>query len=123
MKNAYDEAISRTYKPVDTKYLHLLKLDVDQLEINCSASSIFLSLDILIPRIFLLSSPIATQSHINSEPIFIKVSSMMNSSIFFFLSNIFLGLYFCIQFQTDTWFLFINGDKCCDTFLSDRPEK
>jgi hypothetical protein len=28
-EDAYDEAISRTYKPVDTKYLHLLKLDVD----------------------------------------------------------------------------------------------
>jgi hypothetical protein len=29
MKNEYDGAISRTYKPVDTKYLHLWKLDVD----------------------------------------------------------------------------------------------
>jgi hypothetical protein len=28
MKKGYDEAISRTYKPVDTKYLHLWKLDV-----------------------------------------------------------------------------------------------
>ena len=37
------------------------------LEINSSARSIFLSLDILIPRISLLSSPIATQSYINSE--------------------------------------------------------
>lgn len=41
------------------------------LETNCSASGIFLSLDILIPRISFLSSSITTQTHINSEPIFL----------------------------------------------------
>jgi len=50
----------------------------------------FLSFDMVIPTIILLSSSITThQIQTNSEPTFIKVSSMMNSLIFFLIDAIF----------------------------------
>ncbi|MDQ6723459.1 MAG: hypothetical protein M3Z01_04250, partial [Thermoproteota archaeon] len=59
-------------------------------EINRSAMNIFLSLNMVIPMISLLSNSIATpHNQINSEPTLIKVSSMINSSIFLFFLYIF----------------------------------
>jgi hypothetical protein len=49
-----DVAVSRTCKPVDTMYFHLLKQDVYSLylftrfDIKCFATNIFLSIDVLI---------------------------------------------------------------------------
>ena len=59
------------------------------LDNNRSATNMFLSFDMVIPTILLLSSSITTQSQTNSEPTFIKVSSMMNSLIFFLIDDIF----------------------------------
>ena len=73
-----------------------------------SAINMFLSLEIDSARICLFSGSMATQIQIYSEPILIKVSSTIYSRIFFFLSWIFRGLYFWIQFQMETWFLLNN---------------
>jgi len=102
-----------------------------KLEINRSAKSIFLSLEILIPRISLLSSSIATQSHINSEPIFINVSSMMmiNSSNFLFPSFQISFWVYSFLYPIPDWLihmisLFIKqDDSLLDVFLNQRPEK
>ena len=51
------------------------------LERKRSATNIFRSLDMLIPRIFLVSHSIATQSQMYSEPTLIWVSSIINSDI------------------------------------------
>jgi len=75
-------------------------------------------------RIALLDDSIAThQSQMNSEPTLIKVSSMINSAILFFLEIIFFGLYFCIQFHIETWFRLIKQDDLSDVLLKDNPEK
>jgi hypothetical protein len=58
---------------------------------NRSATNIFRSFDILSERISLSFGSLTTQSHINSEPVFTTVLSMIHSLIFF--SN-FFGLYF-----------------------------
>jgi hypothetical protein len=85
----------------------------------------FLSLDMLIERISLLAgSSIATQSHINSEPILSSDSSTTNFSILFFLEANFLGLYFCIQFQIETWFRLIkHDDSLSEAIIKESPEK
>ena len=46
-----------------------------------------------------------------------------NSCILLRFWNIFFGLYFWIQFQTDTWFRFIIRDKCCDVLRRERPDE
>jgi hypothetical protein len=77
----------------------------------------FLSLDmlLLIARISLSAGSIAThQSHTNSEPILSGVSSTTDSPTIFFLEESLFGLYFCIQFQMETWFR--SFDKCEDSF-------
>jgi hypothetical protein len=79
-------------------------------------------MDMLIERISLLAGSIATQSHINSEPILSRVSSTTNSSTLFFLEDNFLGLYFCIQFQMETWFRLIkHDDSLSDDLLRESP--
>jgi hypothetical protein len=85
----------------------------------------FLSIEIRIPRIILSIGSIAIYSHTNSLRTLSNIPSIINSDNTFFLfwDIILLGLYRWIQFQIETWFLLINGDKCCDAFRSDRPEK
>jgi len=65
-------------------------------KINCSAMSRFCSFDMPNPSIPLLSGSRATPHNqiYSEEPALIKVSSVINSSIFFLFDNIFLGLYF-----------------------------
>ena len=86
----------------------------------------FRSFDMSNPRITLFNGSIATQqSQMNSEPSLIKVLSMINSAILFLLEIIFLGLYFCIQCQIDTWLIFIifKKDNALAAFLNDNPRK
>src|SRR4051794_18074248 len=83
----------------------------------------FLSFEMSNPSILLFHGSIATQSQMNSEPTLIVVSSMINSAIFFLLEIIFFGLYFCIQFQIETWFRLIKQDNLSDVLLKDNPEK
>src|SRR6187455_2349751 len=71
-------------------------------DINLSATNMFLSLEIDSARISLLLASIATHNHMYSEPTLSNVSSTMNSKILLLLVNIFLGWYFCIQFQMVT---------------------
>ena len=90
---------------------------------NLSATNMFLYLDMVSARICLFSGSIATQIQMYSEPILIKVSSTIYSRIFLFLSCIFKGLYFWIQFQIETWFLLYICDNLSEAFLKDKPEK
>jgi len=85
----------------------------------------FLSLDMLIERISLLTASIAPhQSHTNSEPTLSNVSSTTNPSTFLFLEDNFFGLYFCIQFQMETWFRLIKHDNnISEALLKESPEK
>ena len=86
-----DVAVSRTCKPVDTMYFHLLKQDVYSLylftrfDIKCFATNIFLSIDVLIWRISRLSFSMAIHYQTYSEPTLILVSSTINSKILVFL--------------------------------------
>ena len=70
--------------------------------IRSATTNIFRSFDMRNERICLFFGSITIQSHINSEPAFIIVSSITYSLIFLFLKY-FNGLYFCShQFQIDT---------------------
>ena len=93
------------------------------LEMNLSATNMFLSLDMDNERICLFFGSIATQSHMCSEPTLISVSSIMYPVILFLFVETFWGWYFWIQFQMETWFRLKIRDNLSDALLSDRPEK
>ncbi len=82
---------------------------------NLSATTnMFLSLDMLCARISLSSDSIAIHhNQMYSDPIFIMVSSIINSEILFLLDNISWGLYFWFHFHMETWLLLlmIYGEK------------
>ena len=68
---------------------------------------------------------IITQSHIVSEePAFMAVSSIIYLLIFLLL-RYFQVLYFCIQFQIETWLIFaiFKNDNALAVFLNDNPKK
>jgi hypothetical protein len=94
--------------------------------IRSATTNIFRSFDMRNERIYLFFGSITIQSHINSGPDFITVSSMTYSLIFLFLKY-FNGLYFCShQFQIDTrWLISIifKKDNDLDVFLKDNPRK
>jgi hypothetical protein len=47
-----------------------------------------------------------------------------NPSTFLFLEDNFLGLYFCIQFQMETWFGLIKHDESLsEALLNESPAK
>ena len=73
-----------------------------------SATNIFLSFEMLIPRISLFLGSIATHNQMYSEPALMIISSRTYSSMFFFFDHILWGLYFWIQFQIETWFRLIK---------------
>ena len=54
---------------------------------RCSGANMFRSFDMPIPMNSLLSRSMATQSHIDSEPILITVSSITCSETFFFFDD------------------------------------
>ena len=75
---------------------------------SATTTNIFRSLDIRKEESFSLSfGAIIIQRQRYSNPTFIVVSSIIYSWIFFFFffEYSLCGLYFCIQFQIDTWFL------------------
>jgi hypothetical protein len=82
-----------------------------------------LSKEILIPRISLSVGSMAIHNHTYWLPTLSSVSSIINSDTFLLFWSIFFGLKCWIQFHTETWFLFINGNRCSDAFLSESPEK
>ena len=88
-----------------------------------SATNIFLSFEMLIPRISLFLGSIATHNQMYSEPALMIVSSRTYSSMFFFFDDILWGLYFWIQFQIETWFHLIKQASLSEVLLNDRPEK
>ena len=94
-------------------------------EINLSAISMFLSLDIDSARICLFSGSIAAHNQEYSEPTLSNVSSMRYSDIFVLLVETFRGLYLWIQFQIATWLLLIicKKDNALAVFLSDKQAK
>ena len=79
-----------------------------------SATNIFLSFEMLIPRISLFLGSIATHNQMYSEPALMIVSSRTYSSMFFFFDDILWGLYFWIQFQIDR--NVISSDKTSKPF-------
>src|SRR6476659_5297191 len=83
------------------------------------------SIEISTAWIYLSFGSITTQSHISSEPAFIAVSSTMNSMILLFLQYFFVGLYFCNQFQIETWLILTKSkkDNALAVFLNDNPKK
>ena len=101
MMNGCDDLVSRTDRqacgyqvPPSVDIIECLPYPFVNDEIKRSAMSIFRSFDTLIPRISLDSGSIATQIHMYLEPIFIIVSSMINSVVRFLFLLILLGLYF-----------------------------
>ncbi len=78
------------------------------LEINRSAMNIFCSVDMRVARISLLLDSIAIHTQMYSGPTLITASSITYSEILFFFDGILWGWYFWIQFQIDTWFLWIK---------------
>jgi len=94
MENEHDVPVSKTYRLADTKYHRLLKLNVfpysfTTLDRKCSATNMFCSFDMLIPRISLFSGSIATHTQIYSDSTLLIVSSITYSEIFFFFEDIF----------------------------------
>jgi hypothetical protein len=93
-------------------------------DMNLSATSMFLSLEIDNARISLLFATIATHhNHMYSEPTLSIVSSTMNSENLILLVDIFLGWYFWIQLQMVTWFLLMKQNSLCNILLKYKPEK
>jgi hypothetical protein len=115
MENGYGEQVLEICMLVDTMFYHLLKQDVHHILLKSEIKNVWLqpysSFDINIERIS-FGSIIATQNHINSTPIFMAVSSIIYSSIFFFylffckinvlihIFHIFLLFPFCKYHQT-----------------------
>jgi len=89
MENVDDDLVSETDMLEDTRFHHRLKqclpYSFKRFAGKRSATNIFLSFDMDIDRISLSFDSIAIQSHINSDPTFICVSSTINSSTFVFL--------------------------------------
>ena len=91
-----------------------------------SATNMFLSFEIDSARISLLFGSMVIHNQMYSDPTLISVSSTMNSTIFFFLEDIFFGWYFWTQFYflaNKTWFRRIKHDSLSETRLKDSPEK
>ena len=126
-ENGYGVSVLGIYKPLDTRFHRQSKLDVfHSLTISdrkCSATNMFLSFEMVSARICLFSGSMVIHNQMYSDPTLISVSSTMNSTIFFFLEDIFFGWYFWTQFQIETWFRRIKHDSLSETRLKDSPEK
>ncbi len=86
----------------------------------------FLPLDMIILRISLSFDLITTHhNQTYSELTLIIVSSMIYSEILFLFDDIFLGLYFYIHIQIETWLLLtiFKKDNALATFLADNQRK
>ncbi len=99
MENEYDAVVLKNlhacgyHEPpsVETGWEPYFSTTFDR---NFSATSLLLSLDMVIERISLSLGSIITHNQKYSEPTFIKVSSIKYSSIFFLRYDNFFGLYF-----------------------------
>ncbi len=92
-------------------------------ETRFSASSIFRSFDMLNPRIPLSLGSMAIQSQMRPRPTLIAVSYIVCSAIFFLCDGVFLGLCFCVQFQTEARFLLVGQDDFPAVLLNYKPEQ
>ena len=126
--NEDDDISSKIYRLEDTKYHHLRKQNAIRTcllpETEIALQQTFRSLDISTARTFLCIGSIITQSQIKLGPAFMAVSSMIYSLIFLFL-RYFQGLYFCSQFQIETWLIFaiFKKDNAFAGFLNDKLRK
>ena len=128
MGNEGDVLVSKTDRPADTMFHHLWKPDVLHAFLiggienarpqTCFFPWICLLRDFLVGRLNCHPKP-----H-QLGPILSNVSSTINSSTLFILEDNFFGLYFCIQFQMETWFRLIkHDDSLSEALLKESPEK
>jgi hypothetical protein len=91
------------------------------LDRNRSATNMFRSFDISAARISLCFGSITTQSHINSEPAFIAISS-------FYIQEYSLIFEVCTFVSNsrqihDLFLSYIKKDNALTVFLKDKPKK